>query len=73
MDIHCFKVQKNKVIVKELAGYDGKRVCHYMFKPLFNFELLEPDLQKEAEWPLKTTIALNGMADLCQSTNLKVY
>lgn len=53
VDIQCFKIEKNKCIVKELAAFDGKRMYHYVFKKPFSFELLEPELQREAEWVMK--------------------
>lgn len=58
LDVQCFKIEKNKYIVKELAAYDGERICHYLFKPPFSFDLLETDLQREAEWLIKNYHAI---------------
>lgn len=53
LDVQGFKVEKNKFIVKELAGFDGERICHYVFKPPFSFDMLPPELQREANWVTK--------------------
>lgn len=53
LDVQGFKVEKNKFIVKEMAAYDGKKICHYIFKPPFPLKLLSPDLQKQANWLTK--------------------
>lgn len=50
IDFQGFKTENNKFIVKEFAGYDGMKVCHYIFKPPYPFEMLSPDLQKQAYW-----------------------
>ncbi|CAH2000674.1 unnamed protein product [Acanthoscelides obtectus] len=46
-DVQGFKIEHNKYIVKELAGYDGQQICHYVFKPPFALDLLPPDLQEQ--------------------------
>lgn len=53
LDVQCFKRENNKFIVKELAGYDGERICHFVFKPPFPFNMLSNDLQKQAWWLTK--------------------
>ncbi|CAH1170708.1 unnamed protein product [Phaedon cochleariae] len=50
LDVQCFKLEKNRFIVKELAGFDGIRICHYIFKAPFPFDHLSPDLQRQAHW-----------------------
>lgn len=50
IDIQGFKIENNNLIVKELAAYDGTRLCHYIFKPPFTIKLLPPYLQKQALW-----------------------
>lgn len=50
IDVQGFKIENNKFIVKELAAYDGIRLCHYVFKPPFAMKLLSPNLQKQALW-----------------------
>lgn len=53
LDVQGFKIEKNKFIVKEFAAYDGVKICHYIFKPPFPFEMLSPDLQRQAHWLTK--------------------
>lgn len=50
LDIQGFRVNKNKFIVKELASYDGHKICHFIFKPPFPLKDMEPNLHKEAIW-----------------------
>lgn len=53
MDLQGFKTENNKFIVKELAGYDGEKMCHFVFKPPFPFDMLPSDLQKQAKYLTK--------------------
>lgn len=53
LDIQGFKIEKNKFIVKELAGFNGEKICHYIFKPPFPFDMLSPDIQKDAKWVIE--------------------
>lgn len=53
VDIQGFKRENNQFIVKEFACYDGKRFGHYVFKSPFPFEMLPPDLQRQATWLMK--------------------
>lgn len=53
LDIQCFKIENNKYVVKELAGYDGNRILHVVFKPPFPFDMLSPHFQKQANWLIK--------------------
>lgn len=50
VDVQCFMVGKNKLIVKEFAAYDGTRICHHLFKPPFEFACLPVEFQKQANW-----------------------
>lgn len=50
VDIQGFKIENNEFIVKELAAYDGVKMCHYIFKPPYPFELLSPDIEKQVTW-----------------------
>ena len=50
VDVQGFKIENNKFISKELAAYDGRKICHYVFKPPFNLNQLPPNLTKEANW-----------------------
>lgn len=53
IDVQGFKVENNRFIPKELAAYDGKKICHYIFKPPFDIKYLPPDLLKQIEWLFK--------------------
>lgn len=53
LDLQGFKIEKDKFIPKELAAFDGKRICHYVFKAPFEINLLSPSLIKQAEWLMK--------------------
>lgn len=50
VDIQGFKIENNEFIVKELAGYDGVKMCHYIFKPPYPLKLLSPDIEKQVTW-----------------------
>ena len=50
VDVQGFKIENNKFIPKELAAYDGRKICHYVFKPPFDLNQLPPNLIKEANW-----------------------
>lgn len=50
IDIQGFNIEKNKFIPKELAAYDGNKVCHYIFRSPFSMNLLEPEFHKQATW-----------------------
>ncbi|CAH1160039.1 unnamed protein product [Phaedon cochleariae] len=50
LDVQGFKLEKNKFIVKELAAFDGSKICHYIFKAPFPLDQLSPDLQRQAHW-----------------------
>lgn len=50
VDVQGFKIENNKFIVKEFAAYDGVKICHYIFKPPYPFEMLSPDVQKQVRW-----------------------
>lgn len=49
-DVQGFKIENNKFIVKEFCAYDGVRICHYIFKAPFPWDLLPPPLQVQAKW-----------------------
>ena len=53
LDVQGFKIENNKFIPKELAGYDGYKISHYVFKSPFNISYLPPDLYKQADWLMK--------------------
>jgi len=53
IDIQGFKVENNKFIPKELAAFDGFKICHYVFKPPFEIGYLPPELYKQAQWLTK--------------------
>lgn len=50
VDVQCFKLENNKFIVKEFAGYDGAKIFHYIFKPPFNRNCLTPKLEQQVAW-----------------------
>ena len=50
IDVQGFKTEKNRFLVKELAAYDGCKICHYVFKPPFTFDCLPYEYQKQANW-----------------------
>lgn len=50
VDVQCFKLENNKFLVKEFAGYDGAKIFHYVFKPPFNRNCLPPNIQKQVAW-----------------------
>lgn len=50
LDVQGFKVENNRFTPKELAAYDGKKICHFLFKRPFNLNQLPPHLAKEANW-----------------------
>ena len=50
LDVQGFKTNKNKLIVKEFAAYNGINVCHNVFKPPFPFDCLPEEYQKQAHW-----------------------
>lgn len=53
LDIQGFKIENNKFIVKELAAYDGKKICHFIFRAPFSEKLLPPNIQKQNLWLTK--------------------
>ncbi|KAJ8915327.1 hypothetical protein NQ315_008211 [Exocentrus adspersus] len=59
LDVQGFKVEKNKFVAKELAAYDGERICHYIFKPPFPFDMLPRQHQNEANWLIKNHHHIN--------------
>lgn len=59
LDVQGFKVENNKFIPKELAAFDGNRVCHYIFKPPFDMKHLSPDLCKQANWLMQNHSCIN--------------
>lgn len=59
LDIQGFNIEKNKFIVKELAGYDGEKVCHFIFRHPFPFEMLSQEDQKEVNWIMKNHHCVN--------------
>ncbi|CAG9762633.1 unnamed protein product [Ceutorhynchus assimilis] len=50
LDVQGFTIENNKFIPKELAAYDGTKICHYIFRPPFDIQHLPPDLCKQANW-----------------------
>lgn len=50
LDVQGFKLENNKFIPKELAAYDGNRICHYIFKPPFGIGCLSPGTLKQTKW-----------------------
>lgn len=53
LDVQGFKLENNKFIPKELAAYDGNKICHYVFKPPFDIRFLPSHLRKQADWLMK--------------------
>lgn len=53
LDVQGFKIENNKFIPKELAAYDGYRICHYIFKPPFGLACLSPDALKQTKWLMR--------------------
>ena len=53
VDVQGFKIENNKFIPKELAAYDGSKICHYVFRPPFDIRYLPPNLHKQAVWLMK--------------------
>lgn len=50
VDLQGFTIEQNRFLPKELAAYNGKEICHYVFKPPFPFKMLPLNLQKNATW-----------------------
>lgn len=50
IDIQCFRVENNKLLVKELAAYNGERYSHYVFKPPFSLYSLPIHLRNQVTW-----------------------
>lgn len=50
IDVQCFKLENNKFLVKEFAGYDGKRIFHFIFKPPFDRNCLPPKIEQQVAW-----------------------
>lgn len=59
IDVQGFKIEKNKFIVKEFAAFDGEKICHYVFKPPFPYDMLPHDLKKQAHWLMKHHHCIN--------------
>lgn len=59
IDVQGFKIENNKFIVKEFAAYDGKNICHYIFKPPFPMRMLPSNLYKQAIWLTENHHGLN--------------
>ena len=53
IDVQGFNIENNKFITKELAAYDGDKLCHYIFKAPFDIKYLPSDLHKQALWLMK--------------------
>ncbi|KAJ8913307.1 hypothetical protein NQ315_010975 [Exocentrus adspersus] len=61
---HLRKLEELKQLIdtyclKELAAYDGERICHYIFKPPFPFDMLPRQHQNEANWLIKNHHHIN--------------
>lgn len=50
LDVQGYKISKNTFTPKELAFYDGIRFSHYIFKPPFPWQMLQPEFKKQAIW-----------------------
>lgn len=50
LDVQGFKIENNKFIPKEMAAYDGNRICHYIFRPPFGLDCLDPEALKQTLW-----------------------
>jgi hypothetical protein len=53
LDVQGFKDENNKFLPKELAAYDGNKISHFIFKQPFAFNLLSPEMTKQAIWLMK--------------------
>lgn len=53
IDVQFFKTQEKQFTAKELAAYDGEHFAHYLFKPPFPFNQLQPHLQTQAQWLIR--------------------
>lgn len=53
IDFQGFKIENNQFLVKELAGFDGHKVCHCLFEPPFPFESLPKKQQQQASWLIR--------------------
>lgn len=53
IDIQGFNIESRKFFAKELAAFDGTKICHYIFKSPFNIKYLSPELHKQAVWLMK--------------------
>jgi hypothetical protein len=49
MDVQGFEVENKKFILKEMASYNGKQICHYIFKSPFPHDMLSIDLKKRIQ------------------------
>lgn len=59
LDFQGFKDSQNEFIIKELAGFDGCKTFHIIFKPPFSFHTLSPKAQASAKWVIKNYHNLN--------------
>lgn len=66
VDIQGFKTNKNKLIVKELAAYNGSRVSHVVFKPPYPLDCLPEDYRKQADWLTANHHAIDWNAGFTQ-------
>jgi hypothetical protein len=62
LDIQGFKIENNKLLIKELAAFDGEKMFHYLFKAPFPFNMLSPQFQKQALWLTKNHHGLDWNA-----------
>lgn len=53
VDIQFFKIDSRKLLPKELAVFDGQKVSHHVFRPLFPLNCLNIDLQRQAHYLMK--------------------
>ncbi|CAH1968779.1 unnamed protein product [Acanthoscelides obtectus] len=69
LDVQGFKIENNKFLAKEFCAYDGVRLCHYIFKAPFPWDLLPPPLKIQAKWLTDNYHGYCWNAMTCQVTD----
>lgn len=59
LDFQGFKDGENEFIIKELAGFDGCKLFHFIFEPPYAFTNLTRKAQSSANWLIRNHHKLN--------------
>lgn len=59
LDVQWFKEDKDTIIPKELAAYDGHKLCHYIFTPPYPLRKLpNKKYRKHNKWLMENCLGL---------------